>query len=290
VKKVVIGVAGTFNRSMQIFKESLGVLKQDKELVLFPIISGIVMLILTASFIVPIVLFTGIKDGEIENNVLYYVFFFIFYLIGYFVVIFFNTGLIACVQIRLSGGDPKFSDGMQYATGNLGKIAGWALISATVGMILQMIRERAGILGRIAAGLFGMAWNLITYFVIPVMIFQNAGVIDSIKQSASLFKRTWGENVVLRFSLGFVLFLLGLVGAVPIFLAAITGSAAVIIAVGAVVVLYWFALGIIGAALNGIFATALYNYAMTGTVPSAFSPAVIAGAFEQKTSKGFFSR
>ena len=265
-------------------------LKQDKELVLFPIISGIVMLILTASFMVPLVMFTGIKDGEFSNNALYYVFFFIFYLIGYFVVIFFNTGLIACVQIRLSGGDPKFSDGMQYATGNLGKIAGWALISATVGLVLQMIRERAGLLGRIAAGLFGMAWNLITFFVIPVMIFQNAGVIASIKQSAALFKRTWGENVVLRFSLGFVMFLLGLLGIIPIALAIMTKSAAIIIAVGAVVVLYWFALGIISSALNGIFATALYNYAMTGTVPSAFSPSVISSAFGQKTTSGFFSR
>lgn len=283
-------VAGTFERSMQIFRESWGVLKQDKELVLFPIISGIVMLILTASFIVPLVMFTGIKDGEVENNVLYYVFFFLFYLVGYFVVIFFNTGLIACVQIRLSGGDPKFSDGMQYAVGNLGKIAGWALISATVGMVLQMIRERAGIFGRIAAGLFGMAWNLITFFVIPVMIFQNAGVIDSIKQSASLFKKTWGENVVLRFSLGFIMFLLGLVGAIPIFLAVITGSVVVVVAVSAVVVLYWFALGIIASALNGIFATALYNYAMTGTVPAAFSPATISGAFGQKTTRGLFSR
>ena len=286
----MIAVAGTFARSMQILKESLAVLKQDKKLLFFPLISGIVMLILTASFIVPIVLLTGIKDGEIENNVMYYVFLFIFYLIGYFVVIFFNTGLIACVQTRLSGGDPKFGDGMHYAVGNLGKIAGWALISATVGMVLQLIRERAGIFGRIAAGIFGLAWNLITYFVIPVMIFENAGVIDSIKKSAGLFKKTWGENVVLRFSLGLIVFLLALVGVVPLVLVAMTKSVALIVAVGAVVVLYWFALGIISAALNGIFATALYNYATTGTVPVAFSPEVIAGAFEEKTSKGFFSR
>jgi hypothetical protein len=286
---MVMLMAGTFNRSIQIFKESLGVLKQDKELVLFPAISGVVMLILTASFFIPIVLLSGAVDGEFKGNALYYVLFFIFYLIGYFVVIFFNTGLIACVQIRLSGGDPKFSDGMQYAFGNLGKIAGWALISATVGMVLQMIRERAGIFGRIAAGVLGMAWNLITFFVIPVMIFESAGVIDSIKKSAALFKKTWGENVVLRFSLGLIMFLAALVGVVPIVLAALTESAALIIIVGAVVVLYWFALGIFGSALNGIFATALYNYATTGTVPTAFSPEVIAGAFEQKTKKGLFS-
>ncbi len=287
---MVICVAGTFSRSMQIFKESLGVLKQDKELVLFPLISGAVMLVLTASFFLPVILLSGIKDGKFQGNPIYYIVFFLFYLVGYFVVIFFNTGLIACVQIRLSGGDPKFSDGMRYATGNIGKIVGWALISATVGMLLQMIRERAGILGKLAAGILGLAWNLITFFVIPVMIFESAGVIDSIKKSSSLFKKTWGENVVLRFSLGLIMFLAGLLGVVPIVLAAMTKSVVVIVIVSAVVVLYWFALGIISAALNGIFATALYNYATTGTVPAAFSPNVIAGAFEQKTKKGFFSR
>jgi hypothetical protein len=282
-------MAGTFSRSMQIFKESLGVLKQDKELALFPAISGIVMLVLTASFFIPIALLGGVADGEFEGNALYYVLFFIFYLIGYFVVIFFNTGLIACVQIRLSGGDPKFSDGMRYAAGNLGKIAGWALISATVGLILQAIRERAGILGRIAAGLLGLAWNLITFFVIPVMIFESEGVISSIKKSAALFKRTWGENVVLRFSLGFIMFLAALVGIVPLVLAVLTESVAVIVIVGGVVVLYWFALAITSSSLTGIFATALYNYATTGMVPPAFSPDVIAGAFGQKTKKGLFS-
>ncbi|MEW6555591.1 MAG: DUF6159 family protein [Actinomycetota bacterium] len=283
-------MAGTFNRSMQIFRESLGVLKRDKELMLFPAISALVMLVLTASFFVPIVLISGAVDGEFESNALYYVLLFLSYLVGYFVVIFFNTGLIACVQIRLSGGDPKFSDGMRYATGNMGKIAGWALISATVGMVLQMIRERAGIFGRLAAGLLGMAWNLITFFVIPVMIFEDAGVIDSIKKSGALFKRTWGENVVLRFSLSLIIVVAGMVGIVPIFLAVLTESAVVVIAVVAVVLLYWFALGIVGSALNGIFATALYNYATTGTVPPAFSREVVAGAFEQKTRRGLFSR
>lgn len=284
-------MAGTFSRSMEIFRESLGVLKKDKELVLFPIISSLVMLLLTATFFIPVFFISGIRNGEFDSaNPLYYVLLFIFYLVGYFVVVFFNTGLIACAQIRLSGGDPTFSDGMRYAAANLGKIAGWALISATVGMILQAIRERGGIIGKIAAGIFGLAWNLLTFFVIPVMIFEQLGVIQSIKKSAELFKRTWGENVVLRFSLGLVMFLFGLVGVVPIILAAVTKSAVVIAVVGAVVLLYWFALGIIGSALNGIFSTALYNYATTGTVPAPFSPEVIAGAFESKASRGLFSR
>lgn len=282
-------MAGTWNRSIQIFRESLGVLRKDKELMLFPIISGVITLVLTVSFIFPLAYFTGIKDGNWDNNPLYYVAIFLFYLVSYFVVIFFNTGLIACAHIRLNGGDPSFGDGMRYAAANVGKIAGWALISATVGMVLQAIRERGGIIGRIAAGIFGLAWNLLTFFVIPIMIFEKLGVIDSIKGSAALFKKTWGENMVLRFSLGLIMFVLGLVGMVPLLLAGLTKSVALIITVVAIVLLYWFSLGILSASLNGIFAAALYDYARTGVVPQGYSPGVITGAFEPKTKRGFFS-
>lgn len=284
-----MAVAGTWNRSLQIFKQSLGVLKKDKELVLFPIISGAVTLVLTASFVVPLYFLTGAGGDELRVDPAAYVLFFAFYIISYFVVIFFNTGLIACAQIRLSGGDPTFKDGMRTASANIGKIAVWALISATVGVILQLVRERAGWIGRIAAGLFGLAWNLLTFFVIPVMIFENRGVADSIKRSAELFKRTWGENVVLRASIGILMFLLGLVAAVPLALAAATKSAAVIVPVIAVAVAYWLALGIFGACLSGIFSTALYNYASSGVVPSGFTPDAVAGAFEQKRRRGLFS-
>ena len=283
-------MAGTFSRSVQIFKESFEVLRQDKELVLFPIISGIITILITVSFMLPLAFLFANDNGDFKMNPFYYVVIFVLYLLGYFVVIFFNTGLIACAHIRLNGGDPSFRDGLHFAMNNLGKIFGWALISATVGLILRMIRERGGIFGAIAAGLVGIAWNLLTFFVIPVMIFENAGVFDSIKSSASLFKRTWGENVVLRFSVGFIIFLLALVGVIPIALAALTKSAVVIILVAAVVVIYWAVLGVLSASLNGIFAAALYNYATTGTVPSAYSPEVIAGAFEQKERRGFFSR
>jgi Family of unknown function (DUF6159) len=279
-------MAGTWSRSFEIFKQSLGVLKKDKELVLFPIISGMITVILTASFLVPVFFLIGVNSDEVQINPAIYVLFFLFYIISYFVVIFFNTGLIACAQIRLSGGDPSFRDGIRIASGNIGKIAGWALISATVGVILQMMRENLGLIGRIAAGLFGLAWNLLTFFVIPVMIFESQPVTGSIKRSAELFKRTWGENVVLRGSLGILMFLLGLIAVIPIALAALTKSAVVIITVVAVAVIYWFALGIFSASLNGIFSTALYNYANTGIVPTGFTPETIAGAFGPKRQRG----
>jgi hypothetical protein len=278
---------GIFSRSYQIFKESLTVLKEEKMLALFPIISGLVMIILTIGLLVPLYYLAGIKEGTVENNPLIYVFLFIFYFVGYFVIIFFNTGLIACAHLRLNGMDPSFQDGLQFALENAGKIAGWALISATVGLALNIIRERAGIFGRIAAGIIGVAWNLITFFVIPVFVFEGLGVIESIKKSAALFKRTWGENMVLRFSVSLILVLFGLIGILPIALAVMTKSAPIIIAVGALVAIYWIVLFVLGASLNGIFAAALYNYASTGVVPSAYSPGLIENAFAPRTTTSF---
>ena len=282
-----VATGGAISRSWQLIKESMAVLKQDKHLVVFPIISGIFTIILFALLMVPAYFITGASGGEIENAYLFYVFFFVYYFAASFVVIFFNTGLIACVQIRLSGGEPSFSDGIQYATDNIGKIFAWAMITASVGMILRMIRERAGILGAIFATIIGIAWNLITFFVIPVIIFEGSGAIESIRRSASLFRKTWGENMVIRFSVGFIFGLLALIGIIPVSLAVLTGSAPVIIFVVSVVVLYWLVLAIISAALNGIFATALYDFAVTGQVPRVFSPQVIQGAFGQKTRRFF---
>lgn len=277
---------GTWSNSVQLLKESWRVLREHRELVVFPVISGIASILLMAAIMVPAAFLSGITGGETENQWVLYVFLFIFYFLTSFVVIFMNTGLISCAKVSLDGGDPSVSDGFSVAFQNVGKIALWALINATVGMVLRTIRERGGIIGSILAGLVAVAWNLITFFVIPVIIFQGYGVIDSIKESASVFKRTWGENVVARFSIGIIFFVLALAGVIPVGLALLTGSAAVILPVIAVVLLYWVALAIISTTLTGILSTALYDYATTGQVPAAFAPETITAAFAPKPARG----
>jgi hypothetical protein len=275
-------MGGTWSNSMELLKSSWGVLRENKSLVIFPVISAVATIILMVALVLPMYFFTGVKDGHVDSNPWFYVFFFIFYLVGSFIVIFFNTGLIACAQECLRGGEADFNYGLSIATKNIGKILGWAAINATVGLVLKMIRERAGIFGAVAASIIGVAWNLITFFVIPVMIFQGFGVIDSIKESGSIFKRTWGENMVARFSLGLIFFLFALVGIVPVVLVALTKSAPLIVLVSVVVLVYWIILGVISASLTGILATALYDYATTGQVPGNFNQQAIAYAFQPK--------
>ncbi len=278
-----------FSRSFQLVKESLAVLKKDKEIMLFPIVSGILTIIAFISLFIPFVIIalaTGISPP------LFYLLFFVYYLITSFIVIFFNTGLIACAHMRLNGKDPTFKDGLSKAWKHITQILAWSLISATVGLILRMIvdrienSERLGPVGKfvgmIFIGLLGMAWSFLTFFVIPVMIFENKGVFVSIKHSGSLFKKTWGENVLGQFSMGLVFGLLSLIGVGAFVLAFLSGSFAVILVVGGLVLLYWTILAILSASLNGVFVAALYNYATTGKVPSAYSSELVKGAFRAK--------
>ena len=169
---------------------------------------------------------------------------------------------------------------------NLHKILVWALISATVGVILSAIRDQNNVVGQIISSLLGTAWALLTYFVIPVMIIEEKGVIDSIKDSASLFKKTWGETVVGQGGIMIVFAIIAIIGLIQVFLSFLSGNTALIIAVVGLYLLLIVILAVIGSALQGVFNTALYLYAKTGIVPSAYNSDQIAHAFKQKNQKG----
>jgi hypothetical protein len=271
-------MAGTLSRSWQLIKETWWVLRQDKELLVFPVISGIAVIIIIASFILPL-LFTGILGSTI-GIVGWLILLFVFYFVSYFVVIFFNTALIAAAHIRLSGGNPTISDGLSQASRHVSQIVAWALISATIGIILSAIRNRGGAAGSLASGILGTAWSLLTFFVIPVIVFEGKGVIEAIRESMSLFRRTWGENIVGSIGLSLVILPAVLLFFIVIF-AGVSGSAYVI-PLAALFVIVLGLTGVLYSALRGIFVAALYQYARTGSVPKAFTPDLVAGAFRPK--------
>jgi hypothetical protein len=154
--------------SWGLVKASWNVLLADKELLLFPIVSAIATVIVTLTFFVPaIFLFASTpptaRDGAIDP--LWILLTAAFYVIQYTVIFFCNTALVGAAMIRLKGGDPTVSDGFRIAFDHFGQIVVYAVISATVGMILRWLSER-GLLGRIVAGLIGLGWN-IAYLVVP---------------------------------------------------------------------------------------------------------------------------
>jgi len=198
-------------------------------------------------------------------------------------VIFFNTALILCVNARLNGREMSVGEGLSASLKHFPSILAWALISATVGLLLQVLAEKAGFIGEIAAAFIGGAWGLVTFFVVPVLMLEEKGVVDSMKESFALIKKTWGESIVGAGSIMIVFVLIGLAGFV-LMLAAMMflGNPMVFFAALFLFIILVIVLGVVASAMQGIYLTALYQYAKTGTVPSAFDRDLIANAFVAK--------
>jgi len=264
---------GKFSHSWQLMKTSLGVLRKDKEIMIFPVLSFIACAIILVSFFTGF-WFLGLPSNE-SIQWLWFVVMFLIYLFLYFIVIFFNTAIIACANIRLSGGDPTVSDGLRIASQNIGRILIWALISATIGVILQAIRQRGGWIGKLVAGVFGIAWAYVTFFIIPVLIYEKKGTASSIRRSASLFKQTWGETIIGTIGFGVVFFVLALLGIIPIILGVYLGSTMSIVAGVILAFFYWAIIGVVASATNGIYVAAMYHYATKKQLPSDFEASLI---------------
>ena len=272
------------SRSWTLVKASAAVLRSDKELLLFPVISSIATLLVAATFLLPVIGLRLFEGGEI--GVLGAIVGFLFYLCQYFVIFFFNTALVGAAMIRLEGGDPTVADGLRIARSKAGVILGYAAIAATVGLVLQMISEKAGFLGKIVVGLVGMAWTVASFLVVPILVSRDVGPVDAIKESIELLKRTWGENVAgnvgIGMAFGLITMLVVVLAVGLVIAAAATGGAKLAIVVGIVGALAVALVAVIQAALSGIYSAAVYRYAVDGIAPAGFAGPQLQSAFHPK--------
>jgi len=277
---------GSIGRSWELAKGSFRVLRADKELLIFPLLSFVALIIVMISFVVPFVMLGGITSAQNgEVNIASYVLGFAFYVVSYTVTFFFQTALVGAALIRLDGGDPTVGDGLRIAFSRLPQIIGYAVIAATVGMILRWISERAGILGQILGGVLGFAWSIATFLVVPVLVIEKVGPIEAIKRSTGLLKRTWGEQIVGNVGIGlvfgllmFLVILLG--GALTFFLFQASVSLGIAGIVAVILLVAVFAL--IASALSGIFTASIYRYATKGDGGPMYNNETLAAAFRQK--------
>jgi hypothetical protein len=279
-----------FSRSWTLIKASAGVLAKDKELLVFPLLSGIATLLVMASFALPLIGMGVFEQlGEHRADALpvgAYVLGFLFYLVQYIVIFFFNTALVGAAMIRLRGGDPTVADGLRIAMSKLPAIFGYALIAATVGMILRALQERAGWLGRWVAGFLGMAWTVASFLVVPVLVSREVGAMDAVKESASLLRKTWGENVIDQGGIGLVFGLITfaaiLLGVALVVGAAMSQSVVLIVAAVALVAIVVLSLALVQTALSGIYSAALYRHASGEGDSDGFEGALLSQAFAVK--------
>src|SRR5437879_986186 len=260
----------------QLTKVSLGILRKEKGLIVLPFLS----LLLTGAawlvFLISIFFFTATPTNPF-GYWLFYVGLAIVYYVTFFVSIYFNAAVMGAAMIRLNSGDPTISDGLKVANQNLKRIAGWALVSATVGLVLRAIAERFGAIGRIVAGFAGVAWGIATYLVVPVLIFEKIGPWAAVKRSGSLLRTPWAEAAGGYLTLGAIFLLAALPGVLLLLGGAAVGGVAGLLVGLAIAGIYWLILGLLGAAAQSILVTALYRYATTGQLGFGFPEHLFSG-------------
>ena len=269
------------------------VLMEDPALLIFPLLSGLAMVLLMASFALPAwFVYHGLQsapaDGSTTHTLRFssYVATYVFYVIAYSVVMFFNTALIAVALRRLDGESASVTDGLQAALSNLPAILGYALIAATVGTILRAIEQRVGLIGRIVTSLIGAAWTLATAMTLPVLIVEDVGPVEAISRSLDLLRRNWGENVIGNVGISIGIAVIGVpvcVLGVLFLMSAISSKAPGMIVLAAIVLFVMIiGLSIVSTTLHSIYTAALYRYATGNKDNGAIGPELLADAFRAK--------
>ena len=204
---------GKIGNSMQLAKTSLGVLREDKQLAVVPVVSAACSAVVMA--LMGIGIWATVKDtgqaanatnttlrtttsgyGGYQPTPTTYVVTLAGYLLLSIIVTYFTAALIAGAHEKLTGGQVTLGGAFAKASSRLPQLLGWALVNFTVGTILRMIGERGGIVGRILVSLLSFGWTVVSWLAVPYIVVDGVGPIEALKESAGSLKRTWGENLL----------------------------------------------------------------------------------------------
>jgi len=277
------------SRGWALTKQSWGVLKSDRSLVIFPKLSAIFALIAVAVIWLPTASMSGVLAGEAinEHDPVYYIAAAATAYVSTFIAVFFNVALAACAVRSLRGEDTTVGEGIRAAMQRLGPILGWTLVAATIGLVLRLLQDRIPLAAKIAVWIAGAAWAVATFFVIPVLALERSGPWQSIKRSVAVVKARWGEGATGTVAISAVTVLVvvivmvgGAACAIVLFAAGLQQLAIAVIAIAVAAVIV---VSIVSSALTEIFRVAVYQYAVTGATPGAFDNALLQNAFDGRT-------
>lgn len=274
---------GRISNGIALAKTSFSVLSENRSLLLFPILSGISLVCVLSTFFGGGYLMFGnyietALNSETGGDTIGMIVLFFYYLINYFVIIFFNAALIHCAVQTMKGEDTSVHEGLRFAAAKLPQILSWAAVAATVGVIIKTIQERTGVFGNILLGIIGVVWTIATFFVVPVLIYENKDVVASIKRSGEIIKKTWGESLTANFGFGILYFFL-ILALIPlgfIFFNIMHWAAAIVALVGIFMVA-----SVVLSAAKTVFVAAAYLYA-NGEPTGAFRADVLDDVFMRK--------
>lgn len=274
-------------RSWSLIKGSAAIVRDNKSLLLFPVVSGLATIAIIVSFLLPLLSVQDFDISSSQDETMVYVWLALLYFALYFVSIFFNTALASVALLRLSGSPAGLGDGFARAAGRLPAILGYALLAASVGILLRVIEGRVGWIGRITAGIIGVTWTVATFLAVPCLAARDIGPLEAISESAALLKRTWGENIAGNVGISSV-FTLGyfaiIAGTIALMVAAPAGQPELLVSIFIAGIVVLLAAVVLHSTLQGVYAAAVYCYATLGeTAVPGLSSEALSGAFKTRT-------
>lgn len=266
---------------------SLKVIRKSPELLMFPLISGVALLFVIASFLGLIYFNWGFEADTVveEAGTLEYIIVFLFYLVGYFVIVFFNVGLVHCSRTYFQGGKPSVSEGINFAMERIHYILGWSALSATIGLLLKAVEDKGGVVGSIVSSVVGVVWSIVAFFVVPVLAYEEVGPLEALKRSGSIMKEKWGESIGASFSFGIITFVGILLIALPI--GFVMGMIHPFLGIGTGLLVLFLIQGIMSAA-EMVFIASIYHRIVEKQPVEDFESLDVDGLFVRKEKKGLF--
>jgi hypothetical protein len=252
----------------QLTKKSWGLLRQNPELLRFPLYGGAAT-ILCAIVVVGPGVYLIEDDQTVFGGALAVIGFYLLALIGTY----FSVGLAAAANMIFHGQEAGVSDGLAVARTRLSAIAGWAAVSTTIGLALSAL-ENQGALGQIAGRLLAVGWSLITFLAVPVIAIEGTAPFATLKRSSSLFKSRWGAQVTGNIAIGGAVFLFGVLPSALLIFAGFLIWASASFAGALLLVLGVIGLAIsmlVSSALSTISGVALNNYAHDAVALGGFT-------------------
>ena len=270
-----------FNRALRITQISLEMTRDEPGYFVIPIIAGLISLLIVG--VATAFVYVG-HHGNFQNqpvHALDVVVGLLALALVTVVSVLARATIVYMATARLKGGHATRAMAWRGTISQIHNLIAWAIMSAVVGTLVRAI-ENQGWIGEIIGSLISIAWSVVTFFVIPVILFEHKGPIDSVKRSAELFRQKWGEQLIGNGAIGLIVLLCVLVLAA---LGAAVGSVSAA-AGGAVFAVGVIGVGIVASVVSSIFNAALYNYAVTGQVGAGFEQSDMDSAFRQKRRFG----
>lgn len=277
-----------FRQGLELAGVSWRTIVNDRSLAVFPVLGAISAVALTAAFLIPGLFLVADEAASTALMVTGIVLFAIAAYLAAFVGIFFSVALASCANRSLQGEDTTVRQGIAAARERIPQIAGWALVTTTVNLILRAIEARfQGVGGAIVSALGGLAWALVTFLAVPVIAFEGTGPLQTLKRSSGLFRQRWGQQVV---GLGVTTGVVALFGVLPgiamlFFGIAIAPSIGgfVLIVIGALAIIV---ASILSATLSQVLAVALYRFAADGVAVGPFTEAQLQSVVRPRRGRG----